>query len=133
MNGLEVIEPAATPVEFNGRALEIKPLTVGQLPAFARAIKPISASVERIAVGGVLTIESMIDLIADAGDNVIDAVSIASGVAADELRSTTPDQLLILAAAAWGVNRDFLSGRLTPSIQAAMKAATGTPGAGQTP
>lgn len=134
MSDLEVIKPAATTVAFAGRDLQITPLKVGQLPAFARAIKPLGAAIEQIAAGQkLLNLAALLDMIADHGDAVIEATSIGSGVERAELNDGTPDQLIELAVAVLKVNADFLRGRLTPAVVAAVAKVTPTPGAGPTP
>lgn len=135
MSEFDLIDPAATSATFNGRELQIRPLTVGQLPGFARAIKPISGAIEAIASGKAAPdLFTILAMVAEHGEAVVDAVSIATGVARDELMAATPDQLIELAVAAVKVNADFFKGRLTPAILAAVKkAAAPIPGAGPTP
>lgn len=135
MNDLDVITPAATQATFNGVALNIAPLKVGQLPAFARAIQPISGAIEAIATGqAVPDLATIMAMIGDHGEAVVQAVSIASGVSVEDLNNATADQLIELAVVALKVNADFFKGRLTPAILAAVKqAAAPTPGAGPTP
>jgi hypothetical protein len=131
----DVIEPPARSATFNGRQITVAPLKVGQLPAFARAIKPISGAVEAIATGrAALTVEAMLDIIADHGEAIIDAVALASGVSVAELSESTPDQLIELAAVCLEVNADFFARRLTPAIRAAGQAVRApAAGAGPTP
>lgn len=131
MTDLDVIQPAATSASFNGRAITIEPLKVGQLPAFARAVKPISGAIGTLIGGGGMDAIALMDMIGEHGESVVQAVSIATGVPVEELNSATPDQLVDLAAVAMKVNADFFKGRLTPAILAAVKLAT--PGPGQTP
>jgi len=132
MGEFDVIEPPASAATFGGRQLTVAPLKVGQLPAFARAIKPISGAVEAIATGrAALTLPAMLDMIADHGEAIIDAVSIASGVPVAELAEATPDQLIELAAVCMEVNADFFARRLTPALRAAGRAVPS--GAGPTP
>lgn len=134
MSDLDVIKPAATVVEFDERLVHITPLKVGQLPAFARAIKPLGGAIEQIATGrAALDLAALIGMVAEHGEAVVEAVSIATGIKADELNEATPDQLIELAVAVLKVNADFFKGRLTPAILAAVKTATPTPGAGPTP
>lgn len=134
MSDLDVIEPLATHVAFRGKSLQIAPLKVGQLPAFARAIKPLGAPIEAIATGRAsFDLVGLLDMIADHGDSVVQAVSIGARVSEDELREATPDELVELAVAILRINADFFKGRLTPAILAAVKAATPQPGAGPTP
>ncbi|MBE2235860.1 MAG: hypothetical protein IAE85_20385, partial [Anaerolinea sp.] len=40
---LDTLDPQPAVVQFRGERLEIRPLTVGQLPRFARLAKPIIA------------------------------------------------------------------------------------------
>ena len=131
MDGLDVLEPVATTVTFNGKELKLSPLKVGQIPAFARHIKPISTQLGS-AMTGKIDVVAIMGLLADSGDNIIEAVALASGVPADELRDTTPDKLIELAIAVVKVNADFFKGRLTPAILAAVKAVTPAPGGGPT-
>lgn len=132
MSEFDAIEPAPTGVVFRGKTVEIMPLTVRQLPAFARAIKPISATIEGFATGRAdLDLGALIGLVAEHGDKVVEAVAIATGVTTEELESSTADQLIELAVAAIKVNADFFKGRLTPAILAAIKQAA--PGDGPTP
>lgn len=131
---LDVIKAADTSATFNGRQLQIQPLKVGQLPAFARSIKPVSGTMQSILSGaGGVSMASIMDLIAEHGDSIVQAVSIGSGVSVDELNDATPDQLIELAVVVMKVNADFFKGRLTPAIVAAVQRVTPTPGAGLTP
>jgi hypothetical protein len=134
MSDLDVIEPAETSATFNGREIQIRPLTVGQLPGFARAIKPISGAIESIATGNSAPdLFSILTMVAEHGDKVVEAVSIATGVKAEELLAATPDQLIELVVVALRVNADFFKGRLTPAILAAVKkVAAPMPGDGPT-
>jgi hypothetical protein len=127
----EAIAPSQTAATFKGRAIQITPLKVGQLPAFARAVKPIGGAVESMLGSDGVDMGAIMALIADHGESVVEAVAIASGVSVDELNDSTPDELIELGAVALKVNADFFKGRLTPAILAAVKKAT--PGAGLTP
>ncbi len=134
MGEFDVIEPPARSATFNGRQITVAPLKVGQLPAFARAVKPIGGAVEALATGReALTLAAMLDLIADHGEAIIDAVAIASGVPAHELADATPDQLIELAAVCLEVNADFFGRRLTPALRAAVAGQAATAGPGPTP
>ena len=134
MGEFDVIDPPARAATFNGRQITVGPLKVGQLPAFARAVKPIGGAVEAIATGRAgLTFASMIDLVADHGDAIIEAVALASGVPAAELADATPDQLIELAAVCMEVNADFFGRRLTPALRAAVVGQAQTAGPGPTP
>jgi hypothetical protein len=134
VSDLDVIKPAAVAAEFNGKQVHIAPLKVGQLPAFARAIKPLGGAIEDIATGRkALGIASLLELIADHADAVIDATAIGSGLTRAEIEDGSPDQLVELAAKVLKVNADFFKGRLTPEVVAAAVKVMGQPGGGLTP
>lgn len=135
MTDLDVIEPAGARISFRGHPIEITPLKVGELPRFARAIKPLGAIIEAIASGrAALDLATVLELIAEHGDAVVQAVAIGARINEDDIRDATPDQLVELAVAVLRINADFFKGRLTPAILAAVKAATThPPGAGPTP
>lgn len=130
-DGLDLIDPPGEPVTLGGKTYTVGPLTIGQLPAFARAIKPVSGAIEEaLRSGAGFSADLVLDLIAEHGDTVIEAVSIATGIAADEVRKGNAADLLSVVPAVLKANRDFLLGRLTPGLRAAMTAAAG---AGSTP
>lgn len=132
MTGLDVIDPPAGSVSFRGVQYVVGPLKIGQLPAFARAIKPVSAHIEQaITSGRGFQVEMLLDLIAEHGESVIEAVSVATGIPGAELREGDAAELLALIPAVLRTNKDFLIGRLTPAVRAAVRA-TLAPGTGQT-
>ena len=76
----------------------------------------------------------VLELIADHGDEVVDAMSIATGIPADEIRQADAAELLSLVPPVLKSNRDFLIGRLSPEIRAAVSMVfPGKAGAGPTP
>lgn len=137
MSDLDVIDPAGTPVEFGGKTIMVKPLKVGQLPAFARAIKPLTGTLEAMATGAaVLNVGAFVGLVDEHSEALVQAVSIATGIPVDQINEATLDQLLVLIVGVVKVNADFFKGRLTPAILAAVNQAlpqsAPTPGAGPT-
>jgi hypothetical protein len=125
---LDLIDPPPREVVFRGRPVQIRPLTIGQLPAFARALQPAAdAMAAALADPGPA---ALLGLVARHGDDVIAAMSAASGLELAEVQGAgIPDSLRLLRAV-MDVNRDFLPGRLTTLMQAA---AAAMPGAGSTP
>lgn len=127
MSGLDVIEPAMV----DG----VKPLTVGQLAPFARAIRPAAGAIERMFADGEFTFESLLGLIDEHGESIVSAVAIATQTPVAALNAGHPDQLIELALAVLKVNKDFLMRRLTPAMRAAIANMTPepmSPGDGQT-
>jgi hypothetical protein len=124
----EVIEPALASITFGGAEITLGPLTVGQVPRAARALKAIgSARFDAVSCGDT---DALLDLLAERGDELVDLVSAISGVAAERIRDVCPDEFLALAAEAIKVNADFFTQRLTPAIGKLMERING---AGQTP
>lgn len=125
---LSVIEPIAAKVPFMGTEYDITPLKVGQLPKFARAIKGIGA--EGLASLETGDIASIFELIAEHGEQIIEAVSIASRIDRAKIEEADSDELILLVSAVMRVNADFFARRLLPTIKAQAQAMNG---AGQTP
>lgn len=126
-NDLDVIDPPGNEVTFAGRTITIKPLTVGKLPAFARAIKPLAGVFENLDT---LTPADMLGLIADHGENIVKAISIASGIDEKELAETDPVTLLSVVKPIIKANSDFFLLRL--ALTGALGQKTPSPGAGPT-
>ncbi len=121
MTDLSVIEPMTSRVKFCGRDVEFGPLKVGQIPSFARAIKPASGTIAELMAAGSIDAQALIAMIAEHGESFVEAVAIATGVPAAELNDSGLDELVALAVSAIKVNADFFKGRLTPAIVAAVK------------
>lgn len=107
-----VIEARA--VEVGGKTLAITPLRVRQIPAFARAI---AAAAPLLAVG------RMIDVVALHGDDIIKAMSVATGESEEMLGNLLADEFLRLISAVIEVNDDFFARRVAPLIMAAKEKA----------
>lgn len=130
------IEPAplgavdiGDPENGTAQRITVRALKVGQIPAFARAVRPLSAEVEALIAGG-LTVGAVLALLEQHTDKVIEALSAATGAPANALNDSSVDQIGDLLVAVLAANKDFLRGRLTAAIRTA---ATLNPGAGQTP
>jgi hypothetical protein len=131
---LEVIDPApqgAVTLGDGAAAVRVivKPMRVGQLPAFARALRPISSEIDRIMVDG-MSVDSVLALIEGNFESAIEALHAATGAAHDAIRDATLDQALELFLAVLSANKDFLRGRLATALKTA---AAVSPGAGRTP
>lgn len=92
------------------RGLAIQPVTVGDLPAFLKAIEPV---VKELAAGDVL------GALMRHADAVIEATAIGAKVDRAWLEQQTPDVLVDLASKVLGVNADFFVRRVLPVIQSA--------------
>lgn len=124
MDELETVyEPKGAEVEVGGETVKVAPLTVGQLPAFARAIRPLAPALQ----GGPA---DWLGLLADHGESMIDSVGIATGLKHGHLAGLPPDEFVVLAAAVMEVNMDFFVRRLTPVVSAAAEKMVAAIGAG---
>jgi hypothetical protein len=122
------IDPIATEVTFRGETYRITPLKVGQLPKFARAIKGIGLDSLAALESGDMTV--ILELIADHGEQIIDAVATASGISKEAIEGAETDEMILLVATVMRVNADFFARRLLPKLREQGQAMNG---AGQTP
>jgi hypothetical protein len=131
---LDTIDPPGNTIKFAGREVVIKPLTVGKLPAFSRAIKPILGAVEHIESIESITPSELLDLMAEHGENVVKCISIATGIAEAEINESDPVTLLTLVRPIIKANADFFRLRQVLSLALGQKlGSAASPGAGPTP
>lgn len=145
MNDFSVLETVTRKVEFRGEQLNVSPLKVGQMPPFTRAIRPCLAAIVGFIVsvppdgavngGGEPTtdieinVEKIVGLIADHGEAIIEAVSIATKMPREKIEDATPEEFLVLVTAVIGVNIDFFARAMAKAKEAAAeshRAASGT-------
>lgn len=130
---IEVLAPAGTSVAFVGEQVQVAPLVAGNLPAMIRAVRPFVgalAALQPTGDGNDIDLLQLVDLLGDHGDAVFTAISLATGVEEGRLRAAQIDQVLLLANAAIGVNRDFFTQTLAPLLASLMRPGSG---AGPTP
>lgn len=108
---------------------QVRPLKIGQLPAFARAARPLADRIGGLLAGGV-TAEAVLDLIEQDFDRVVELLHVATGAPVEAVKEATLDQALGAVLAVLAANKDFLRGRLAAALRTA---ATQNPGAGPTP
>lgn len=113
-------EPALLVVR--GETLEITPITVRQVPAFAKAIKPVLG-----ALGGrELSAATVLDLMGDQGDALIQAVGIATGKPLEWFDGLALDDFLALAVRVIEVNAYFFAQRVAPALMTALSRLPGS-------
>lgn len=103
-----VLPPVPVFVEIAGERIDLSPLKVGEVPAFARAVQPIAASLSASP--------DWLALLAEHGDAVIEAVAIAARRPRDWVMNLDLDEAVRLAEAVFAVNADFFIRRLLPSV-----------------
>jgi hypothetical protein len=111
--GLGAFVPETIRVDLRDRVVDIKPLTVGQLPAFSRAVTPI--------LPALLSGQIMPALMAEP-EALVSAVAVSTGLDPSDLRAMDPVDFVALAQAVIEVNVDFFARRLLPATRAAEQA-----------
>jgi hypothetical protein len=104
--------PAPTSVSVGGETIDITPIKVGELPAFARAVQPVAAQLSASP--------NWLALLADHGEAVIDAVAIAARRPREWVQALALDEAVLLAEAIFEVNADFFLQRVQPRLTQAL-------------
>ena len=102
------LPPAPVTLVIGSERLELTPLKVGDVPAFARAVQPVAASLSASP--------DWLALLAEHGEAVIDAVAIASRRPPEWVTNLALDDAVRLAEAVFEVNADFFIQRVLPSL-----------------
>ena len=129
MSELETIVPQGIELLIDGEPLLIKPLKVGQLPGFLRAISPVMQQMSSTEI-------DWLALFGERGDDLLTAVSIAVGKPRAWVDALDADQAILLAAKVLEVNADFFTRTVMPRLDgliAQTSAAVAVTTAGSTP
>lgn len=102
------LPPLAEPLVIGGETLDITPLRVGELPAFARAVRPVA--------GKLGTDPDWLRLLSEDGESVILALAIACRRPPNWVAALAIDEAIRLAEAVFGANADFFIRRVVPEI-----------------
>ena len=113
MSDLETLIPQAVELVIDGEPLAIKPLKVGQMPAFLRAITPV---MQQSGGDGI----DWLTLIGERGDELLTAVSIAIGKPRAWVDELAADEAILLAAKVIEVNADFFTRTVMPRLNGEM-------------
>ena len=128
MKDLDTLVPQGIELVIDGEPLVIKPLKVGQLPGFLRAISPVMQQISSTEI-------DWLALFGERGDDLLSAIAIAVGkprVWVDELAA---DEAILLAAKVIEVNADFFTRTVMPRLDGVLAAGLKVPAAkvGSTP
>ena len=102
------LPPVPVLIDIGGERIDLSPLKVGEVPAFARAVQPIASSLSASP--------DWLALLAEHGEAVIAAIAIATRRPVDWVAGLDLDEAVRLAEAVFGVNADFFIRRLLPSV-----------------
>lgn len=112
----DVFNPPKVSATILGQPVEIGPITMGKIQAFTAAVRPIADEIMQV-VGGA---GNLISVIESHADQLIQAVSIATGAEREKIEAMLPDEFLALATAVLQVNADFFVNRLLPKVTASV-------------
>jgi hypothetical protein len=121
---LDAFLPQARSVSVGGRTLTIFPLRVKQIPAFVKAIAP---AMSRIASGDI------IGAVAEHWEQIIDAVSIATGAEREFLENLEAGEFTKLASVVVKENVDFFGQVILPWLKQVLETLLQTLGAQPSP
>jgi len=109
MNDLDTLIPQGIELVIDGEPLAVKPLKVGQLPAFLRAISPV---MQQLTVPAI----DWLGLFGRHGDDLLTAVAIAVGKPRAWVDELAADEAILLAAKVIEVNADFFTRTVLPRL-----------------
>jgi hypothetical protein len=128
MNDLETLVPQGIELVIDGEPLVIKPLKVGQLPGFLRAISPVMQQISSTEI-------DWLALFGERGDDLLSAIAIAVGKPRAWVDELAADEAILLAAKVIEVNADFFTRTVMPRLDGVLAAGMKVPPAkgGSTP
>lgn len=109
MSELDTLVPAGIDLSIAGEAISLKPLKVGQLPAFLRVISPV---MKHLSAGEI----NWLELFGERGDDLLAAIAIAVGKSRDWVDDLAADDAILLAAKVIEVNADFFTRTVLPKL-----------------
>ncbi len=109
MSDLNTLIPQAVELLIGGETLAIKPLKVGQMPAFLRAISPVMAHLTGPEIDWLV-------MFGDHGDDLLSAIGIAVGKPRQWVDELAADEAILLAAKVIEVNADFFTRTVMPRL-----------------
>lgn len=109
MTDLEKLIPQTLELTVNGETLAIKPLKVGQMPAFLRTISPVMQHLSRTEI-------DWLTLFGERGDDLLSAIAIAVGKPRQWVDDLAADEAILLAAKVIEVNADFFTRTVMPKL-----------------
>ena len=109
MSDLNTLVPQVVELTIGGETLAIKPLKVGQMPAFLRAVSPVMQHLTGQEIDWLL-------LFGEHGDDLLSAIGIAVGKPRAWVDELAADEAILLAAKVIEVNADFFTRTVMPKL-----------------
>jgi len=120
MSDLEALVPQVAELVIDGEPLLIKPLKVGQLPGFLRAISPVMQQISATEI-------DWLALFGERGDDLLSAIAIAVGKPRAWVDELAADEAILLAAKVIEVNADFFTRTVMPRLDGVLAAGLNVP------
>lgn len=114
---LDILDPTGRNVTVAGQSITVRPLTIGQLPRFVRAIRP--AWPQLAGHGEEEESPDWLALVAEHGEALIEAAAVATGIESKKIEALAPDEFVVLCGAMFEANIDFFVQRLGPAMERA--------------
>jgi hypothetical protein len=108
---LDILDPPEVSLTLGGRSVVVRPLTIGQLPRFVRALQ---GAMPQLSVEGEL---DWISLVGEHGEGLIAAAAVATGEQQKDIEALPPDEFVLLCGAIFEANMDFFVRRLAPAME----------------
>ena len=115
MSELDTLVPAGIELSVAGEQISVKPLKVGQMPAFLRVISPV---MKHLSAGEI----DWLELFGERGDDLLTAIAIAVGKPRAWIDELAADEAMLLAAKVIEVNADFFTRTVMPRLDGALAA-----------
>ena len=109
MSDLETLIPQSIELVIDGEPLVIKPLKVGQMPSFLRAISPVMQQMASTEI-------DWLGLFGERGDDLLSAIAIAVAKPRARVDELAADEAILLAAKVIEVNADFFTRTVIPKL-----------------
>ena len=110
MSDLDTLIPQPVELLIAGELLALKPLKVGQMPAFMRAIAPVMQQLTAPEIDWLL-------LFGERGHDLLSAIAIAVGKPRAWVDELGADEAILLASQVIEVNADFFTRAVLPQMQ----------------
>lgn len=125
---LDILDPQPGVVQFRGERLEVRPLTIGQLPKFVRLARPIINALLDSPLdesSDVALIDVLLDMVDQHGDSAIAAAALVTAKPVAWIEAGDPAEFVALAQTIFRVNRDFFTQKLAPLLGRVWPSASG--------
>ena len=109
MSELDTLVPAGIELSVGGESITLKPLKIGQMPAFLRVISPV---MKHLSAGEI----NWLELFGERGDDLLSAIAIAVGKPRAWVDELAADEAMLLAAKVIEVNADFFTRTVMPKL-----------------